>query len=65
MYAIGENDMFGYKRELVITELGINGFNCIYFSIKVLFGACVSLSERVLKTPAIMIKFMKIIERRI
>jgi hypothetical protein len=28
MYAIGENDIIGYKRELFITELCINVFNC-------------------------------------
>jgi hypothetical protein len=31
IYAIGENDMIRYKRELVITEFFINGFNCIVF----------------------------------
>ncbi len=28
MYAIGKNDIIGYKRELFITELCINVFNC-------------------------------------
>jgi hypothetical protein len=32
IYAIGENDMIRYKRELVITEFVINGFNCTYIT---------------------------------
>ncbi len=31
IYAIGENDVLRYNRELVITEFVINGFNCISF----------------------------------
>jgi hypothetical protein len=31
---MGENDVLRYKRQSVITEFVINGFNCIYPSIR-------------------------------
>ncbi len=36
IYAIGQNDVLSYKREFVITESVINGFNCMFGGLKYL-----------------------------